>query len=208
MIRPRPRTTVLGGIAIGLTAGVAVYSAISPSAVTTPPMAVTAFRVPKPPVTVTRVIPAPANPAPCATGSILKGGVCVVHVVRTVVIPASVTGSNPRSGQSVSGNGAAAGNSPTSHYSVSPGNGTKSGNRAMLSTSAKSSRGTTSGPRGAAPTAHATESGQHAAEQAHESAQHTAEQAHESAQHAAEQAHESAQHAAEQAHESAQHAGD
>ena len=195
MNRLRPRATVLGGIAIGLIAGAAVYGAISPSSVATSPTAFTAFTMPKPPMTVTRVTPPPVNPAPCAAGSELKKGVCVVQVVRTVVIPASVAESNPSSGQSASGNSATAGNSPTSHYSVSPGNGTQSSNRAMPSTGAKSSRGTTSGTRGAAPTEHATESAQHATEHAHESAQHATEHAHESAQHAAEQAHESAQHA-------------
>ena len=214
MIRPRPRATVLGGIAIGLTAGVAVYGAISPSSVATSPKALTAFTMPRPPITVTRVTPPLANLAPCAADSQLEKDVCIVQVVRTVVVPAPVAASNPSSGQAAPANSAPAssvptGNSPGSPASVSPGDGatagtramfstrTPSGTRAMSSTRAVSSTRAMSSTRGAAPTGQSTESAKHAAEQATESSAHATEQATESAKQAAEQAAESASHTAE-----------
>ena len=72
----RPSFTVLSGAAVGLVAGAAVYGAVSSSATPTsqPAKAVVAA--------------APASAAPCAKGQKLEDGVCVVHIVRTVVIPA------------------------------------------------------------------------------------------------------------------------
>jgi hypothetical protein len=74
----RPSFTVLSGAAIGLVAGAAVYGAVSSSATPTlkPTKAVVAA--------------APAAVASCAKGQKLEDGVCVIHVVRTVVVPAVV----------------------------------------------------------------------------------------------------------------------
>ena len=74
----RPSFTVLSGAAIGLVAGAAVYGAVSSSATPTlkPAKAVVAA--------------APAAVATCAKGQKLEDGVCVIHVVRTVVVPAVV----------------------------------------------------------------------------------------------------------------------
>jgi len=72
----RPSFTVLSGAAIGLVAGAAVYGAVSSSANPTsqPTKAVVAT--------------APASVAPCAKGQKLEDGVCIIHIVRTVVVPA------------------------------------------------------------------------------------------------------------------------
>ena len=81
MNRLSARTTVFSGATIGLIAGVAIYGAVSSSAsdkVTTAVQPATAS-----------VAVAPANAAPCAPGTKLEDGVCVVHVERTVVIPAA-----------------------------------------------------------------------------------------------------------------------
>jgi hypothetical protein len=72
----RPSFTVLSGAAIGLVAGAAVYGAVSSSATPTS----------KPTKAVVAV--APAAVASCAKGQELEDGVCVIHVVRTVVVPA------------------------------------------------------------------------------------------------------------------------
>ena len=73
----RPSFTVLSGAAIGLVAGAAVYGAVSSSATPTsqPTKAV--------------VTAAPAFVAPCAKGQKLEDGVCIVHIVRTIVVPAA-----------------------------------------------------------------------------------------------------------------------
>jgi hypothetical protein len=94
MNRIRPRTTVLSGAAIGLIAGAALYGAVSSSAEATTP---TAFTVAKAPVA-----SAPASAARCATGQKLENGVCIIHVVRTVVVPAAGSALNPTSGPSES----------------------------------------------------------------------------------------------------------
>ena len=72
----RPSFTVLSGAAIGLVAGAAVFGAVSSAAT---PTAKTAEPV---------VAAAPAAVAHCAPGQKLEDGVCVIHVVRTVVVPA------------------------------------------------------------------------------------------------------------------------
>jgi len=72
----RPSFTVLSGAAIGLVAGAAVYGAVSSSATPT--------SQPTKPV----VAAAPAPAAPCAKGQKLEDGVCIIHIVRTVVVPA------------------------------------------------------------------------------------------------------------------------
>jgi hypothetical protein len=72
-----PRTTVVGGAALGLLAGATVYGAVSSSAQETAPAA---FKAP---------VPAAARLASCTAGSTLENGVCVVHVVRTLAVPSS-----------------------------------------------------------------------------------------------------------------------
>ena len=78
--RLSPRTTVIGGAALGLVAGAAVYGAVSPAAQASGP-ARPAAKAP--------AAPAPARLADCAAGATLEKGVCVIHVVRTVAAPAS-----------------------------------------------------------------------------------------------------------------------
>jgi len=95
MNRLRPRTTVLSGATIGLIAGAAVYGMVSTSADATTP---TAYTAAKPPV-----VAAPASAARCAAGQKLEKGVCIVHVVRTVVVPAAGNASNPSSASNPSG---------------------------------------------------------------------------------------------------------
>ena len=79
----RPSFTVLSGAAIGLVAGAAVYGAVSSSATPTlkPTKAVVAA--------------APAAVASCAQGQKLEDGVCVIHIVRTVVVPAPAAAQLP-----------------------------------------------------------------------------------------------------------------
>jgi hypothetical protein len=81
----RPSFTVLSGAAIGLVAGAAFYSAVSSAAT---PTAKTAEAV---------VAAAPAAVAHCAHGQKLEDGVCVIHVVRTVVVPAPAAAQAPTS---------------------------------------------------------------------------------------------------------------
>jgi len=79
----RPSFTVLSGAAVGLVAGAAVYGAVSSSATLKPAKAV--------------VFAVPAAVAHCAKGQKLEDGVCVIHVVRTVVVPASAAAQIPSS---------------------------------------------------------------------------------------------------------------
>jgi hypothetical protein len=97
----RPSYTVLSGAAIGLVAGAAVYGAVSSSADQTPAKATVAA--------------VPASADSCAPGLKLEDGVCVVHVVKTVVVP-------PAAGQGASspqGSVAASGTSAGSESSAS-----------------------------------------------------------------------------------------
>jgi hypothetical protein len=80
----RPSFTVLSGAAIGLVAGAAVYGAVSSAATPTK----TAKAV---------VAAAPAAVAHCAHGQKLEDGVCVIHVVRTVLVPAPAVAQVPTS---------------------------------------------------------------------------------------------------------------
>ena len=126
MKRLRPRTTVLGGLAIGLIAGAAAYGATSPPAVTPAPAA---FRLPSVPAADGPARPRPARPrparlAPCAAGQKLERGVCIIHVVRTVVVPAPAAASNPASARTAPSNSSAV-YQPTSGSSTS-GTGTSS----------------------------------------------------------------------------------
>ena len=89
MNRLRPRTTVLSGALVGLIAGAAVYGAVASSVVPTKPTVFKAARAPAAaPATAARTKPARAAAAPCAGGEKLEKGVCIVHVVRTVFLPA------------------------------------------------------------------------------------------------------------------------
>ncbi|HEX7536824.1 MAG TPA: hypothetical protein VF391_07440 [Dermatophilaceae bacterium] len=80
MRRLPPRATVIGGAALGLLAGAAVYGGVSSSASDQKPAA---FVPPKAPVAA-----APVSYARCAAGSKLEKNVCVVRVVKTVTAPA------------------------------------------------------------------------------------------------------------------------
>ena len=104
MKRLRPRTTVLGGLAIGLIAGAAAYGATSPPAVTPAPAA---FRLPSVPAADGPARPRPARAAQCAAGQKLERGVCIIHVVRTVVVPAPAAASNPASARTAPSNSSA-----------------------------------------------------------------------------------------------------
>ena len=104
MKRLRPRTTVVSGAAIGLIAGAAVYGAISSSASSPTP---TSFK----PVSA-NVAVAPAN---CGAGQKLEHGVCIVHVVHTVVLPAAGGPSNPGGDSSTS---TTAATNPAEHEST------------------------------------------------------------------------------------------
>jgi hypothetical protein len=79
MRRLPPRATVIGGAALGLLAGAAVYGGVSSSASDQKPVA---FVPPKAPVAA-----APVSFARCAKGSTLEKNVCVVRVVKTVIAP-------------------------------------------------------------------------------------------------------------------------
>jgi predicted component of type VI protein secretion system len=83
------RVMVMSGAALGLVAGVAAFGAFSTSAGATTPATFTTAKAP--------VTAAPPNFAPCAAGSTLERGACVVHVVRTVEAPApaSATSATP-----------------------------------------------------------------------------------------------------------------
>ena len=81
MRRLPPRTTVISGAVLGLAAGAAVYGAVSSSAEAP---AHAAFKA-KAPVAAA----ANASAANCTASAKLEKGVCVVHVVRTVVVPPS-----------------------------------------------------------------------------------------------------------------------
>lgn len=94
MNRLRVRTTVVGGAALGLIAGAAVFGAVSSSSATAP--------APFKPALVS-VDTAPALPAAnCAAGQDLEHGVCIVHVEKVVVLPApaSVQAEAPAAGSS------------------------------------------------------------------------------------------------------------
>jgi len=86
MNRLSPRTTVMGGATIGLIAGVAIYGAVSSSATAKVSTAVQ-------PATVSAAV-APANAAQCAADQKFEDGVCVVHIERTVVMPAAASRSD------------------------------------------------------------------------------------------------------------------
>lgn len=78
----RPSFTVLSGAAIGLVAGAAVYGAVSTASAASS----TSVKPPK------VVAAAPTVAARCAAGQTLEDGVCIVHVVKTVVVPAPLAG--------------------------------------------------------------------------------------------------------------------
>jgi len=82
----RPSFTVISGAALGLVAGAAVYGAVSSAA--TPSMKATKTAV-----------SVPAAAANCAKGQKLEEGVCVIHVVRTVVVSAPAAAQVPTGAQ-------------------------------------------------------------------------------------------------------------
>ncbi|MEO8517538.1 MAG: hypothetical protein ABI438_00045 [Dermatophilaceae bacterium] len=82
----RPSFTVISGAALGLVAGAAVYGAVSSAA--TPSMKTTKAAV-----------SVPAAVAHCAKGQKLEDGVCVIHVVRTLVVPAPAAAQVPTGSQ-------------------------------------------------------------------------------------------------------------
>jgi len=91
----RPSFTVLGGTAIGLVAGVAVYGAVSTASAATAPSV-------KP--VKANVAAAPVAAARCAAGQKFEHGVCIIHVQRTVVVAApSAAGSQARSSSAPAG---------------------------------------------------------------------------------------------------------
>jgi hypothetical protein len=75
--RLTPRTTVIGGAALGLIAGATVYGAVASAAT---PMTPAAFKAP---------VAKTARLANCSANTKLENGVCVVHVLKTVTVPAT-----------------------------------------------------------------------------------------------------------------------
>jgi hypothetical protein len=104
--RIRPRTTVLSGAAIGLLAGAAVYGAVASSSATA------LSPTPIKPALVSATTPR-APGAPCAKGQELEHGVCIVHVERTVVVPAAGSRSGSESGSSSSSSSSDSGSHAT-----------------------------------------------------------------------------------------------
>lgn len=79
MNRLRPGPSVLGGAALGLIAGAAVYTAVTTaSGATSTPVSFKAAQV--------RVALAPPPAAPCGAGQTLEKGSCIVHVTRVVKV--------------------------------------------------------------------------------------------------------------------------
>jgi hypothetical protein len=100
MKRLRPRTAVISGATLGLIAGAAAFGAVSSSTLSA-----------SPPTPLNAALVSAATPrtvlAPCAKGQKLEHGVCIVHVVHTVVVPAAGgsgwNGAAPGNGASGSG---------------------------------------------------------------------------------------------------------
>ena len=146
MNRLRVRTTVVGGAALGLIAGAAVFGAVSSSSATAP--------APFKPALVS-VDTAPAIPAAgCAAGQELEHGVCIVHVEKVVVVPApaSAQAQAPAAGslQDISSAGSSQGISSAGDHATEPGDALE-------------------------PTHDAAEGAHDAAEAAHDAAEHAAE---------------------------------
>jgi uncharacterized protein involved in type VI secretion and phage assembly len=80
--RLTPRATVVSGAALGLLAGAAVYGGVSSSASAAAP----AYK----PANASAKV-APVSYAKCAPATTFEKGTCVVHVVRTVVLPSPAT---------------------------------------------------------------------------------------------------------------------
>jgi hypothetical protein len=161
MKRLRPRITILGGSAIGLIAGAAVYSVVATGAVaSSAPVSVRSPQV--------AVAAVPANPAPCAAGAKLEAGVCVVHVQRVVVRPAqpSIRAEAPVIRQSQSQN-----NRPATDHRSGP---SSSSNQATAVTSHKETEHKTTE---AEPEArdHAADGAEHKADAAKSGVEHAVE---------------------------------
>ena len=84
MNRLHVRTTVVGGAALGLIAGAAVFGAVSSSSAASP--------VPFKPALVSVDTAPDLTAAGCAAGQKLEDGVCIVHVEKAVVVPAPASG--------------------------------------------------------------------------------------------------------------------
>jgi hypothetical protein len=82
----RPRTAITSGAALGLVVGATVYGAVSSSADAPIPQTLKA----KAPAAV-----APVMAAGCTGTAKLEKGVCVVHVVRTVIAPLAASAAPP-----------------------------------------------------------------------------------------------------------------
>ena len=174
MKRLRSRTTVLGGLAIGLIAGAAAYSATTPPLTTPAPAS---FTMSVPPASEPLLKPRRPRPAPCGAGQTLRNGICIIHVVRIRVIPAPAVTSNPAGSQSSSGTSAVyhSGGTSSTHvgsgsrvvYSTRSSSGGSSGTRA-------SSRHSASSPRASVPAPHEStgETERHAPEPSGDAAEH------------------------------------
>ena len=185
MIRVHPNIAVLSGVTIGLIAGAAAYSGICSSVVASP----TPFSVPKAPVSLTQVRAVPAKPARCEAGSKLERDVCVIHVVRTVVVPAATTALNASRGGSASSTRATPGTPQAPSRRATP------SSRAMPATrqtpvvhTMSSTRETKPVEQAKDPAKHPVENVNHAAEQANENAKEAGEHASENAKEAGENA--------------------
>lgn len=84
MNRLRVRTTVVGGAALGLIAGAALFGAVSSSSTATP----APFKPALVSVDTAPAVPAVVPAADCAAGQKLEHGVCIVHIEKVVVVPA------------------------------------------------------------------------------------------------------------------------
>jgi hypothetical protein len=121
MRRLTPRTMVIGGAALGLVAGVTVYGAVSSAAEVRTPAS---FKAP---------VAAPARFADCAAGAKLEKGVCVIHVVRTVVAPSAASAAD-----GTPADGATPGSTAKPSSPALPGSGAKPANPAQPSAASAS----------------------------------------------------------------------
>ena len=175
MKRLRSRTTVLGGLAIGLIAGVGAYGATTPPSTTPAPAS---FTMSVPPAYEPLLKQRRPRPAPCGAGQKLRNGICIIHVIRTRVIPAPAVTSNPASSQSSSGTSAVyhSGGTSSTHvgsgsrvvYTTHPSSGGASGARASGRHSSAPST------RASVPAAHEStgETERHAPEPSGDAAEH------------------------------------
>ena len=141
MRRLRPRTMVMGGAALGLVAGVTLYGAVSSAAEVRAPAA---FKAP---------VAAPARFADCAAGAKLEKGVCVIHVVRTVVAPAAAS-----TDHGTPAAGATRGSTSKPSSPAQPGSGTKPAGASQPAESAQPSADSASPTTGGEDDGHGAQS--------------------------------------------------